>query len=252
MAIRQGTAELSGVYIGGNPVQKIYQGSNLVYTAASTSLISLADLQFYFPFNGTVTDDSGNANTTTQVSTTFGTGKFGDAAVINAQNANSTILTSKVWGTANAYSLAAWVNLVSLTGDNQIITRDASFLIPRCWQFRSVSGQLQLIRFNASGGVVANFSSGASTISAGVWIHVAATFDTTNGSKLYINGVQVGSDNNLTANNDTASKIGIGTSGDPNVVSGPLNGSIDEAIMYSRALTAGEITTLAAGTGPLI
>ena len=223
---------------------------NYITVNAVSSAISLVDLQLYFPFNGTATDDSGNTNTTTQDSATFGTGKFGQAAVIDANESNATRLTAKAWGVANAYSLSAWINLNALTSTNQIITNDASFAGGRLWQFRSNNGSLEFIRFNAAGGVCANFAGGS--ISTGVWTHVAATFDTTVGSKLYINGTQVATNSNLEPNNNSSTgSIGIGM-GYPGTVAAPLNGSIDEAILYSRALTAGEITILAAGTQPLI
>ena len=235
MAIRQGTTALSGVYLGttnstgiptawawtfpgGTPATSTLQNPTVTYNTAGTydvtlnasnavggdintkvgyvnaiaAAISLVDLQLYFQFNGTTIDDSGNSNTTTQNSTNFGAGKFGQAAVINGIEANTTALTP-----------------VTLT-------------------------------------------SGSTTIPINTWTHVAATFDTTNGSKLYIDGVLVGTQPTLTQNNNTSCRVNIGSAGTPTYVAAPLDGSIDEAILYSRALTAGEISILAAGTQPLL
>ena len=100
--------------------------------------------------------------------------------------------------------------------------------------------------------LIVTLTSGSTTIPINTWTHVAATFDTTNGSKLYIDGVLVGTQPTLTQNNNTSCRVNIGSAGTPTYVAAPLDGSIDEAILYSRALTAGEISILAAGTQPLL
>jgi hypothetical protein len=107
---------------------------------------------------------------------------------------------------ATSYSLEAWIKT---TTDGMIIGRDGSGAV-RWWQFRVLSGKLHVVRFNSSGGVVANFA-GSTNINTGEWVHVAMTFSTTNGTKLFVNGNLDGSNATLTANKTgTGEKILIG------------------------------------------
>lgn len=250
MGVKLGSTDIANVYIGDTQINKIYQGSTEVYSAFSGPLISLTDLQLYFPFNGTAVDESGNANTLTQTPTSFGTGKFGQALFVNNTAANAALLTSKVWGVTNAFSVAAWVYTPIHGSDKHILSNDGDNApYPRVWQFRiSNGGQLQFVRFDTSGSV--DVITGATTLPIDTWIHVAATFSTTNGSKIYVNGVEDGSYANLTTTVNYDSQPTIGSS--PSSYNSEFPGSIDEAILYSRELTPTEISTLAAGTYALI
>lgn len=89
---------------------------------------------------------------------------------------------------------------------------------------------------------------GSTTISNGTWYHVACTYDGSN-VRLYVNGVQEGSDSALTGNikNTTDDPIYIGV--DP--TSGPatgdkgFDGSVSDIFIIKRALSLNEIKTLA-------
>ena len=250
MAIKQGNTDASAIYLGSSEVTKVYAGATEIYSAAPASLISLADIQFYFPFDNTAVDESGNGNTLLETSTSFSTGKFGQALFVDANGNNDVILNSKVWGIANEFSVAAWVNASAFGSNRQIITADASFQGERVWQFRSLSnGRINFIRFD-SGGAVRQCTT-TTQMTTGSWIHVAATFSTTNGTKVYINGVESATESNLNPNANPSTPVAIGN-GTSSSVGGPFDGSIDEAILYSRELTPTEISTLAAGTAPLI
>lgn len=98
---------------------------------------------------------------------------------------------------ATSYSLEAWIKT---TTDGMIIGRDVSGS-NRFWQFRVLSSKLHCVRFNSSGGVVANFA-GLTNINTGNWVHVAMSFSNASGTKLYVNGIEDGN-NTTTTNNKT-------------------------------------------------
>jgi hypothetical protein len=87
------------------------------------------------------------------------------------------------------------------------------------------------------------------------WTHVAATFSTTNGLRIFVNGTlaNVTSPFHTYASSNTSSTVSIGTcthsSGRCNdtqtrIVPGQYRGKVDEMRIYSRELTTVEIQAL--------
>ena len=74
----------------------------------------------------------------------------------------------------------------------------------------------------------------------GQWVFVAAVFSTTDGMKLYRQGLLVGSDPN-TVNDIEGRGVDIGATPGNNIW---WNGTIDEVRIYNRALTEEEIKAL--------
>lgn len=94
--------------------------------------------------------------------------------------------------------------------------------------------------------------SDATTISTDQWYHVAATLDSGDTARIYIDGVE--------ANSGTISETADFTGATPNIGRahssastsnpyGAFNGQIDDVRIYNRALTAKEIALIAAGLG---
>ena len=71
------------------------------------------------------------------------------------------------------------------------------------------------------------------------WYYIAATW---NGlvSRIYVNGIEIG--NRYTAGSFTNQNINLGIGSDLNPFHAQFNGSIDNLMIYNRALTAEEIT----------
>ncbi|MDB4978768.1 MAG: hypothetical protein JWM56_954, partial [Candidatus Peribacteria bacterium] len=83
-------------------------------------------------------------------------------------------------------------------------------------------------------------------VSTGSWLHIAATFKGGTTQELYVNGVRVGSRTPSSGNvRDLSKKLAIGREGESSLYY--TNGNIDDVRVYSRALSALEISTLAAG-----
>ncbi len=139
-------------------------------------------------------------------------------------------------GLTNGFSLMAWVNVDATPSENgQIISADGDS--DRCWQFRVGvdDGFVGFIRFDTGDSVVANFAGDVDIRSAG-WTHVTVTFDTSNGSEIWIDKVSDATDADTTANNDDTTPIIIGNiSRDSN--NNLLEGLIDEAQIHTVRLS---------------
>jgi hypothetical protein len=223
------------------------------------NLISLSGIQAYYKFENSPGDSSNNGRTLTLVnSPTYAAGKFGSGIVLNGTSQYAT-LPAEDYSIANAFTLSTWIKTTATT-EQHIITRDKVNMTPssdnrRLWQFRidASTGVLRLVRFQNNTTVLSNFASSAA-VNTGNWVHVAAVFDNTVGSKLYINGVEDGSDalttnnNNVSDSNPVIGAIQGATGGGPQSF---FNGMIDDAAIFNRALSSSEIAAIAAGTCPL-
>ena len=142
--------------------------------------------------------------------------------------------------TPGALTLEAWVYPLALGTRNEIITRPSSS------SAYALSVSNGVPRFWTSHVSAANQSlSASSTLPIGAWSHVAATFE--DGVKrLYVNGTLAASESGRTA-------LAYDSPGAPITVGGSLvsgsanyrwNGKIDEASIYRRALSAGEVNAI--------
>ena len=147
---------------------------------------------------------------------------------------------------STAYSLAAWVSVgASLANICQIISNDKSdATTDRVFQFRiETSGLVTFIRFDSGQSAVANFSGATDLRNAG-FKRVWATFDTTNGSKIYVDGSSDGTNGTLTANRNVAStshlSVGYRESGTDD---GFFLGTLDNVQLHTASRNAAWITT---------
>jgi len=142
-----------------------------------------------------------------------------------------------------AYSLTAKVNTLASGDFQSIIIADESN-IKRLWQFRFDSdGTIRFIRFNSSDNVVANFNTSQS-YNTGQDIWVTATFSTTNGSRIYVNGSLVATDGNTTANNSGSTQTQLRIGNYYRVSLNDLyhfNGNIYNVQIWEKELTSTEI-----------
>jgi len=195
-----------------------------------------------YPGNGTTWYDlAGSNNGTLTNSPTFDRGEGGSISLdatddyVDCGNLNIDI--------ADGYTLFIFFKARSLGTDSQLVTRDHSGR-SRFWQFKISSGKLKFIRFDASQSVTANFI-GSSTLSNGNTYCAAATFSSSVGSVLYLNGNSDGTDSGTTQNNSgtgTQGEIIIGGRGqNGNYPIDPLGAQVYSCSIYNRALTAAEV-----------
>ncbi|WP_367873803.1 LamG-like jellyroll fold domain-containing protein [Luteolibacter sp. Populi] len=86
---------------------------------------------------------------------------------------------------------------------------------------------------------------------AGEWFHVAATYDREM-MRVYVNGVEVATQEATAAMATTANALNIGTKITSSPAGDHMNGYIDDVRLYSRALSAAEIALLTAQSAVVV
>ena len=220
-----------------------------------TTVTVIDALVGHWTFDANANDSSGNDNhgtlvgnasiDTTAATNVVGAGKVSldgvdDAINLSAHTADYSGLTQ---GT-----IAAWVKLTG-TGYNTIFDISDGATGANYASFYVSNGKLTF--FLRDGGVDVLGMTSTASVNDGNWHHVAVTVDGT-GNKLYIDGsaaartIHVGSDTTTaffsTLNTKTYTTIGAFYDGTYN---GEFGGTLDDVRLYSRALTAADITDLA-------
>jgi uncharacterized membrane protein len=149
------------------------------------------------------------------------------------------------------WTLEAWINSSNPASQQGILEKYSTALNEGNYAFRLSGGKLYLY-VCASGSSCSAPVVSASTIAAGTWYHVAATFDrASTTARIYINGVLDAWSTTLsvlpTGSPDVTLKVGA--RGDD--ASFAFQGSLAEPAVYSRALDASRILAHYLATGPL-
>jgi PKD repeat protein len=220
--------------------------------SAAACIAPPADLIAWWRGEGDANDVTGQHHGVVRGSVAFSAGMVGSTPSFNGASGHLEIADAAALDFTTALTVEAWVNPADVT----------SILVPiiakwddNTGNFRTYFLTLQSGRLRFSISENGLYDQGAadlfspSALQAGVWQHVAATYDGTN-MRLYING-QLAAERatpirSLFAN-DRPLLIGAGYVG-----GSPLryfSGSIDEPAVYNRALTAAEIGAIhAAGS----
>jgi len=195
--------------------------------------------------NGTMADISGNGNkgsfagglatTTAPVA-----GKIGQALDFEDSNTQYVDLGTGINPTAITYSI--WVKVESFANSyNAALVRNNSTDSIYSGIWVKSNGKLGI--FNIANGNVGYDGTGTYTLQTGTWYHLAYTYDSTNGLRSYVNG---NLDKSIAANgnlNTTAVTLNIGGPG-ARSFDEYWDGLLDEARVYSRALSVAEIKRL--------
>lgn len=232
---------ISGDYGPTNPVAAIGQVFNAgsgYFSAVSVALRPTLDsgLVSYYPLSDT--SDSVGSNTATNIGTaTFTTGKIGNALTLNGSSQALTVGTSLL-SAYSACTIASWFKLGATGAYQRIVSKtdDTTYN--------------QLVRVTNGNKLAAHISTssestitGGTTLSSGVYYFGVVTYDGSN-INLYLNGVSdataVAKTGSLKTSADIVS-IGRDNQG---ATSEYFNGQIDEIGIWSRALTADEISQL--------
>ncbi len=159
-------------------------------------------------------------------------------------------------------TLAAWIQPESFgIGDGRIITKANEWLADdHWWMFSTIDGNVLRFRLKTDDGqavptlIATNLGD---PLKVGQWHHVAATWDGAD-MKLWQDGAEVGAlpkGGNKVAVDDGV-KVAIGSqptdafAADAARVKKYFHGTIDDVVIYSRALDEGEIGDLAGGLSP--
>ena len=206
-------------------------------------------------------DSSGSSNTgTTQNGPTWTTSGMNNGALtLNGTNQLVAIPDVASLQLSGSWTIATWVNFSALPTSGNLI-----YLINKPNSVAQPNYQLSLYNNSGvqtwqSGFYVAGNGYGASyamTISTGVWYHAAVVWDSSTGNvSLYVNGALV-----ATQNTGGFSPVaGAACCSATPAIGGQYNGTystmthgtLDDARIYNRALTAQDVMTLYTSTGPL-
>ncbi|MEO6669253.1 MAG: LamG-like jellyroll fold domain-containing protein [Ferruginibacter sp.] len=202
----------------------------------------------YYKFEGNANDVGNNNNGTLQNAPTPVANRFGFPGTAYLFDGSSQYVS-----TANSYlnppnfTISIWFKTSSVTGGKLI-----GFGISQTGQsgqydrhiYMNNAGQLY---FGVYPGSVHTVNS-TLAYNDGNWHHAAATLSSTAGMKLYIDGVQVAADAATTTAENYRGYWRIGYDNNNGWTSQPssfyFNGSLDDALIYSTALSAAEVSTL--------
>jgi hypothetical protein len=172
-------------------------------------------------------------------------GEIGNALSLCGTNEYVSLPAGIVSG-LHDFTVSVWVNPRADTAWSRVFDFGTGTGV---YMFLTVSAGGGPARFaitTGGGGAEQQINAPAGQLPLNTWTHLAVTLSGTTGT-LYVNGSPVATNANMTLNpaslgNTTNNWIGKSQFGDPN-----LNATVDDFNIYSRALPAAEIATLAGG-----
>jgi len=188
--------------------------------------------------SGTAVDSSPNGNHGSLIGAPSATpGRVGQALNFNGFNDGVNLNTVNTLATGNTpHTIAAWVKINSLPSNRAwLLLLGQEGTGSHHWLINN-NGLAQLGAWNGN--------QVQPTLSAGVWQHVAITFDGTNLTG-YINGTNIGT--TPTSFNLQGLPLTLASS---HIGENYFNGTVDELKIYDRALSAVEVSALASITPP--
>jgi YVTN family beta-propeller protein len=202
-----------------------------------------AGLVSHWTAEGNANDVVGGNNGILQGGASFSQGFAGQAFSLNGIGYID-VPDSPSLSITGPLTLTAWINVNANDFQQAIIEK---YDVPglRGYLLRIVGGKLQGAICDASLYGAQHPASGATTITTGVWHHVAAVYDGAT-IKVYLDGILDGSAPTITAPVDGSASLKIGARGDD--ADTRLNGLIDEVRIYDQALSSTEIQALATTT----
>jgi Concanavalin A-like lectin/glucanases superfamily len=205
-----------------------------------------------------VRDYSGNGHTGSLVSApTWVTSglttaiDFQNLAALHFRGAGSGLndyadLGATATNTASAFSACAWARFTALTGNHTVVAIDGTnisgFFLKRD---SSAPFSFQMHSADNTSGTL-YYATGTTTPTTATWYHLCGTFDGTN-ARLYVNGALEATSATVAATWTAAGHTMIGSGLWSAARTDFVNGDIDDVRIYNTALTAAQVSELAAG-----
>jgi hypothetical protein len=215
--------------------------ASFTWTINAVTEVNLVAAYAFEEASGTTTADaSGNGHTGTLANATrTASGRFGSALSFNGTNATVNVNDSALLDLSNAMTFSAWVNPSALgTGvwRTVLMKERPGGLAYGLYANDSATRPSAYVQI----GSTEAGRNGPASLPLNTWTHLAVTY---NGStlRLYVNGTQVATRNITGSVSATTGMLRIGG----NSIWGEyFAGLIDEVRIYSRVLSAAEITTI--------
>ena len=162
---------------------------------------------------------------------------------------NDYINTSLDTDSYSSFSVSAWVNGDDVNTYRTVAsqTRYGNWA-NSSWLLYIEAGKMVFYIFSGGSAILAGKNT---ALSAGVWYHIAATWDGST-SKLYINGVKETTEGSVSSMNTSTIPTLVGAYHDSagTSIAGNWNGKLDECAIWNRALSASEISALTTANAP--
>ncbi len=210
----------------------------LLMSLACTSY-GMENLVAYYAFEGDVMDDSGNGLHGTIIGDIiYSAGAVGSALDLDGNGNYVDCGNDPKFNILGEVTVAVWVNIRSL---------------PQAWSavFTKGDSSWRISSNNLTQGMHFAFEDGsrgwqaansATLLNLGEWYHVAGTYDTRVGAKIYINGVVDGSNSDVLGLTLSTYNVYIGENAQ--AVNRFWDGLIDEIYLFDRSFEAEEIQAL--------
>jgi hypothetical protein len=232
--------------------------SHLSLVVIVTVLFSLAASAQYAPpssglvswwrGNGTATDSADGNNGMALNGATYGSGISGAAFSFDGIDDHVRVTDSINLRITSAITLGAWVNRRSTGSFDEIISKwDAVWVDQRSYTMTITPDGYPSFSVSPFGTPTAGSVNGTSPVPLNTWTHIAGVYDGSN-LRIYVNGVQRGQTAYSSGIFSGSSDLSIGAAVGGVGVGGGISffdGLLDEVVIYNRALSAGEVVTLA-------
>ena len=243
---------------GGNSVYDCL-GSNARDNLVNTKLWSITDggldplanclwtgLESYYTADNTPNDAIGTANGTLINGATYSTGIINQGFSLDGVNDYVDLGDNFDFDSTTPFSFSFWINK-NTTANQAIFTRLLTSPNVQGYQLAVLSGNtIRLAMYNLVGGGGFVSVRTNATIASSTWLHVVATYDgsqNASGIKIYIDGVNqtlTVESSGVTGSTSVATTAKIGSRASDFY----FNGLIDEGAIFSRELTASDVTDL--------
>jgi len=137
------------------------------------------------------------------------------------------------------FSVALWARWASVSGEQVLLDKCDNMCAGPGWTLTKLSNQTVLLH--------PLVQTGANAVVAGQWYHIAVVREGST-ARLYLNGTQVAQATGVGSIGASSAPLWIGERVGPQTF--PMNGSLDEVGVWTRALTATEVAALAVASPP--
>jgi hypothetical protein len=215
--------------------------------------ISIPGIIVYMPLNGNATDLSANAlNGTIIGNVTATTDRFGNsnsAMYFPGNTASYIRVNDQPLLRPSSITLAAWVKMDAQPGLTGFINKSIN-CYNDSWHFGSQGGNYSTWVSNSTN--CGDFVQMTAPNSVGAWHHIAFTLDAVaDVRKLYVDGQLVATGSYTSSIPYDGNPVLIGAAIENGNLDFPFLGSMDDVLIFNRAITATEINTLFT-TGPIV